>query len=73
MDKHKLAEKLARKEAHDAGKSHLSGINEKCRRCAKTCKQYSQVTPVVCMFVSKKLDNLRQVHTNSQSHTENLA
>ena len=26
----------------------LSGVNKKCRKCKKECKQWEQVTVVVC-------------------------
>jgi len=33
----------------------LFGTNPKCERCSKECKQWFNVTPVVCGFKSKNV------------------
>jgi len=32
----------------------LNGVSKICQQCTRSCKQWSQCTPVVCAYVNKQ-------------------
>jgi len=52
----------------------FSGVNKRCNSCQKECKQYKQITIIVCPnYEPKKVLNTQKVYLDSIEKSPELA